>query len=104
MSEGIIVALIMGGMSLIGIIYTATRTHSIQEERQNSTLKAVQAEYISSLELLRVEFRSSCEMIMGKIKELEKKQDKHNGIAEKVYKAEGHIKDLDRRLNALGER
>jgi len=104
MSEGVIVAIIVGGMALLGNIYTANRTHSVQEEKQDATLRKVQAEYAAALELIRLEFRSSCELIMSKIKELENKQDKHNGIVEKVYKAEGHIKDLDRRLNVLGNK
>lgn len=71
----IIVALITGGLSFIGIIYTSKQQHSI-------TIKEVKNEVA---------------LIKKDIKSLEEKQDKHNSLIERVYDIEATLKVIDNR-------
>lgn len=95
MTEGIIIAIIVGVLALLGNVYTSNKTHSNQETKQQATIEMIQAENKASLELVKEEFKSNCALIMEKIKQLEKKQDKHNGLIEKVYKAETRLDRLE---------
>ena len=69
MTEGIIIAIITAGLSLIGVVVTVVYGN-------NKTAKTVKAQ--TDLTLYRIE-------------ELEKKQDKHNTLIERMYKAEEDI-------------
>lgn len=90
------VALIVGGLAFLGTIYSTNKNHSLQEQKQTATIEAIQAEYKASIELIKTEFKGNCDLIMEKIKQLEKKQDKHNSLIERMTKAENAIKDLQR--------
>ena len=68
MTESIIIALITAGFSLIGVIITNKKT--------TQTVKA------------------QTDLTLYRIDELEKKQDKHNSVIERMYKAEENIKLL----------
>jgi len=104
MTEGIIIAVIVGGLALLGNVYTSNKTHSNQETKQQATIEMIQAEYKASIELIKAEFKANCDSILDKIKQLEKKQDKHNGLMEKVYKAEAHIETLNCKVESLEKR
>ena len=104
MTEGIIVAVIVGGLSFMGVIVSSKQSHNLQEQKQNATIEAIRAEYKNSMELMKTEFKSNCDSILDKIKQLEKKQDKHNGLMEKVYKAEAHIETLNCKVESLEKR
>lgn len=71
----IIVALIIGGLSLIGTIYTSKQQHSITIE----------------------EVKNEVSLIKKDIKNLEEKQDKHNSLIERVYDIEATLKVMDNR-------
>lgn len=71
----IIVALIIGGLSLLGTIYTSKQQHSITIE----------------------EVKNEVSLIKKDIKNLEEKQDKHNSLIERVYNIEATLKLMDNR-------
>lgn len=71
----IIVALITGGLSFIGIIYTSKQQHSITIE----------------------EVKNEVSLIKKDIKNLEEKQDKHNSLIERVYDIEATLRVVDNR-------
>lgn len=71
----IIVALIIGGLSLLGTIYTSKQQHSITIE----------------------EVKNEVSLIKKDIKNLEEKQDKHNSLIERVYDIEATLKVMDNR-------
>ncbi len=69
MTEGIIIAIITSGLSLIGVVVTVIYGNK-------KTTKAVEEK--TNLTLYRID-------------ELEKKQDKHNTLIERMYKVEEDI-------------
>lgn len=71
----IVVALITGGLSFIGIIYTSKQQHSITIE----------------------EVKNEVSLIKKDIKNLEEKQDKHNSLIERVYDIEAALRVMDNR-------
>lgn len=78
----IIVALITGGLSFVGIIYTSKQQHSITIE----------------------EVKNEVALIKKDIKGLEEKQDKHNSLIERVYDIEASLKVMDNREKATEHR
>lgn len=75
MSDTIIVALI----SLVGIIITALATYGVSKSENAKTIAVVQNEIKN---------------IKDDIGRLEKKQDKHNNLMERVFKLEQKIEDM----------
>ena len=73
--EAIIVALITGGLSFIGIVYTSKQQHNITIE----------------------EVKNEVALIKKDIKSLEEKQDKHNSLIERVYDIEATLRVMDNR-------
>ena len=71
--EAIIVALITGGLSFLGIVYTSKQQHSITIE----------------------EVKNELSLIKKDIKSLEEKQDKHNSLIERVYNLETTLQVMD---------
>lgn len=71
--EAIIVALITGGLSFLGIVYTSKQQHSITIE----------------------EVKNELSLIKKDIKSLEEKQDKHNSLIERVYNIETTLQVMD---------
>lgn len=71
----IIVALIIGGLSLLGTIYTSKQQHSITID----------------------EVKNEVSLIKKDIKNLEEKQDKHNSLIERVYDIEATLRVMDNR-------
>ena len=86
----IIVALIVGGLAFMGTVYTSAKSHDNQEIRQEATI-----------DLIRSENKATCEAIMYRIGELEKKQDKHNKVIERLAVVERDLKNGNARLNKL---
>ena len=78
----IVVALIIGGLSLLGTIYTSKQQHSITIE----------------------EVKNEVSLIKKDIKNLEEKQDKHNSLIERVYNIEATLKVMDNREGGGGHR
>ena len=71
--EAIIVALITGGLSFLGIVYTSKQQHSLTIE----------------------EVKNELSLIKKDIKSLEEKQDKHNSLIERVYNIETTLQVMD---------
>lgn len=90
MPTEIIVAVIVGGLALMGNVFTSSKIHSNQETRQEATI-----------EMIRAENKATYEAIMYRIGELEKKQDKHNKVIERLAKVEQQISSGADRLNKL---
>lgn len=72
MSEAIIVALITGGMSLIGVVFTNLMT----SKKNETALKVSQAVTETKIEALRVEM------------------NKHNNLIERTYRLEGQMDEV----------
>ena len=83
MPTEIIVAIIVGGLALMGNVVTSSKIHNNQEIRQEATI-----------EMIRQENKSTCEAIMYRIGELEKKQDKHNRVIERLAKVEQKLENI----------
>ena len=82
MTESIIVAMITAGLSLIGVIITVISGYS-------KTVKTVKAQ--TDLTLYRVE-------------QLEIKQDKHNTLIDRMYKAEDKIDVIEEKICVANNR
>lgn len=76
MSEAILVALITGGISLIGTILTILQTSKKTEQS----------------------FRIAQAVMNEKIENLRKSVDKHNGFAERLPKLEQRVDDLEKQI------
>lgn len=83
MSTEIIAALISSVFTLTGVIVTVVTGNKKSREQMQAQLKAQ-----SDLTLYRLE-------------QLETKQDKHNTLIERMYKAEDKINLLDQRVDSL---
>ena len=73
----ILVALITGGFSYLGVSRT------------------VKASYDKTLTEIKIEING----IKKDVARLETKQDKHNAVIERTYKLEQQVKDLEKRIN-----
>lgn len=82
MSEGIIIAIITSGLSLIGVIVTVI----CGNKKTAATVK------------------SQTDLTLYRIQQLEKKQDLHNSVIDRVYKVEEKIDILTERQKAANER
>lgn len=69
MTEGIIIAIITAGLSLVGVVVTVVYGN----KKTANTVK------------------SQTDLTIYRIEQLEKKQDIHNGVIERVYKVEEDI-------------
>ena len=72
----IVVALITGGFSYLGVVKTMKTSNEKQIIVIAEEIKGIQKD----------------------IKRLEEKQDKHNAVIERTYKLEQKLEDLDKRL------
>lgn len=79
MDSGAIVAIITGAFTLIGVIVTviASNKNTIEQMKEQTKLT------------------------LYRIEQLEKKQDKHNTLIERMYQAEDNINVLDKRVEFL---
>jgi len=82
--EGIVTALIVGGLAFLGTVYSSAKCQKIQDIKQDARMEAIQAETKSALDA-----------VMYRIKQLEKKQDRHNSLVERMIKVEQVIKDME---------
>ena len=82
MSEGIIIALITAGLSLAGVVITTVYGN----KKTAATVKA------------------QTDLTLYRIDELEKKQDKHNTLIERMYAVEGKLDKLDEKIKVENHR
>ena len=83
----ILVALISGGLSYLGVVITVKSSH-------NQTLNELK----SGQDKLGLSTEHQIEKIQEDIKRLETKQDKHNSIIERTFKLEQKVEDLEKRI------
>ena len=77
MTEGILIAIITAGLSLVGVIITA---------KTKATVK------------------TQTDLTLYRIQELEKKQDKHNGVIERMFKVEEDVAVLKEKVKVENHR
>lgn len=85
----IVVALITGVFSYLGVIYASKSSHE-------KTMLELQSEQ----EKMSVIIDQQISSIKADIKRLEDKQDKHNAVIERTFKLEQKVDDLEK-LNKL---
>jgi hypothetical protein len=93
MSESIIVALITGGLSLIGIIITQARNN-----------EKLFAKLDKQSELSDAKLEREIAVVKTEITNLAAEVHKHNGFAERIPALEEKAKAADRRLTDLEHR
>lgn len=93
MSEAIIVALITGGLSLLGIIITTIRSN-----------QQLFAKLDKQSELSDAKLEKEIAVVKTEIKNLAAETKKHNDFAERIPVLETQIKSADRRLTELEHR
>lgn len=83
----IIVAVITGGFSYLGVFITVRSSHNqtINELKNNQDNLAMKTEH-------------QIETIKEDIKRLEVKQDKHNSVIERTFKLEQKVEDLEKSI------
>ena len=84
MTESIIIALITGGISLVGIVYTQKGQHSV-------TISEVRNE----VRELKSEIKTEVKLIQKDVVDLRKAQDKHNNVIERMYACEKAVDILN---------
>lgn len=84
----IIVALIGGIFSYLGVSRTAKASH----EASMTDIKLEQAKQTTKI-------HEQINGIKEDIVRLEEKQDKHNAVIERTYKLEQKVEDLEKRIN-----
>lgn len=82
MTEGIIIAIITAGLSLVGVIVTVVYGN----KKTANTVKA------------------QTDLTLYRIEELEKKQDKHNNVIERMYKVEQDVTLLKEKVKVENHR
>jgi len=82
MSDVVIVALITGGLTLVGTIITNAYTH-----------KRVKAEQAQQTQL-----------ILYRIEQLEKKVEKHNNLVERMFKVEERCQVIEEKIKVANHR
>lgn len=78
----IITSVITGGLTLIGVIYTNRKQHDVTVQ----------------------EIKTDLALMHQEIEQLEKKQDIHNGVIERVYQLETATKLLDDRQHTINDK
>lgn len=82
MTEGIIIAIITAGLSLVGVIVTVVYGN-------NKTAKTV---------------KTQTDLTLYRIEQLEKKQDVHNSLIDRMYKVEDKLNVLTEKLKVENHR
>lgn len=86
MSSEVLVALITSGCTLLGVIVTSFVSTKKQGNKINDSNKKV-GEYAS--------------ITLHRIEQLEKKQDKHNSLMERVFILEGQVGELAKEMKSV---
>ena len=83
----IVVALITGGFSYLGVSKTVRASH----DKMLNDLKSEQ-------NMFALNTSNQIQQIQKDIQRLEEKQDKHNAVIERTYKLEQKVEDLEKRM------
>lgn len=103
--DSIIVALITGGMSLIGVVISAASTRKKQRVDRQEDLANQQKEIRNDLEKQEIKIRGEIAEYKAatdsKIDALKEQVEKHNGVVERTYQLEEQNKTLFENCKAL---
>ena len=80
----IVVALITGGFSYLGVSHASKAAHDAARIEQEKQLLVISQQI---------------DEIKKDVRRLEEKQDKHNAVIERTYKLEQQVDDLEKRIN-----
>ena len=94
MTETIIVALITGGLSLVGVVVTCLATNRKTQSDIKEELKASHAK-------IQEEFRVAQAVTDTKIEELTREVREHNNFAKRMPVVENEIKHLEEDVHNL---
>jgi ferritin-like metal-binding protein YciE len=94
MSEAIIVALITGGLSLVGIIITSVRSNQQLFAKLDKQSELSDAKLDAKLERHQA-------VTDTKIEELTRKVERHNNMIERTYQLEGRMNEAEHDIKDL---
>ena len=86
LGASIVVALIGGAFSYFGVVKSSKNSHDL-------TIQEIKSEQSKQ----RTEIDLKLEGIKGDIQRLEQKQDKHNGLIERMCRVEQRLDDLEKK-------
>ena len=90
MSEAIVVAIITGGLALVGVIYSTRRSnHELLSKIERSS------------ELSDEKLRGEINVVKADIRALSERVDKHNQILERTYNLERRMDVQEEKTNQL---
>lgn len=92
--ESIIVALIAGGLSLIGTIIT------VQNNNQK-IIREMKAEFCKEMQEMKMEFVKSKAVTDTKLEDLTQEVRRHNGFAERVPVLEQQVRGINEKIDIL---
>ena len=105
MNEAIIVALIAGGISLVGTIITVQSNNQkiIQEMKSeiSKEMHATREEFTKELSVVRVELAASKAATDTRLDDLTQEVRKHNGFADRIPRVETEIKGIKDKIEYL---
>jgi len=94
MSEAIIVALITGGLSLVGIIITSVKSNQQLFAKLDKQYELSDAKLDAKLEKHQA-------VTDTKIEELTRKVERHNNMIERTYQLEGRMNEAEHDIKDL---
>lgn len=94
MSEAIIVALITGGLSLVGIIITSVKSNQQLFAKLDKQSELSDAKLDAKLEKHQA-------VTDTKIEELTRKVERHNNMIERTYQLEGRMTEAEHEIKDL---
>lgn len=89
--ESIIVALIAGGLSLVGTVIT------VQSNNQK-IIREMKTEFSKEMQEMKTEFVKSKAITDTKLEDLTQEVRRHNGFAERVPMLEKDVKRIDEKI------
>lgn len=92
--ESILVALIAGGLSLIGTIITV-------KSNNNNLIKDMEVKLNEKMQEMKVEFVKSKAITDTKLEDLTQEVRRHNGFAERVPVLEQQVKGINEKIRIL---
>ena len=98
MSDAIIVALITGGMGLIGTIITILVTNHKTMAAMDKRSELADAQITAKLEGIQAVNEEKFAEITRQFNRVEGKMDRHNQLIERTYRLEEKVEALERRV------
>lgn len=102
--QAIMVALIAGSCSVLGVIISSKRQHETTIQELRNDMETMKIELNNKIEFIKQGYDSTVIVIQNDIKALEKKQDKHNNLIERMYAVEKVEELLEEKLKVANHR